>query len=60
MTQGTCGERTSKMEKDPVCGMDVDPKSAAGSRDHEGKTYHFCSPSCMKEFEKKPSRYVSS
>ena len=29
--------------KDVVCGMDIDPKSAAAKMDHQGKTYHFCS-----------------
>src|SRR5262245_48062067 len=32
--------------KDPVCGMDVIPESAAGRSVHDGTTYYFCSPSC--------------
>ena len=46
--------------KDPVCGMEVDPKTAAASREHEGKTYHFCSPGCAKDFEQNPQKYVSA
>ena len=29
--------------KDVVCGMDIDPKTAAAQMEYEGKTYHFCS-----------------
>ena len=48
------------MEKDPVCGMLVDPKQAAGQRQHLGKTYYFCSPDCLKKFDQAPQRYVAS
>ncbi|HET6953053.1 MAG TPA: heavy metal translocating P-type ATPase [Acidimicrobiales bacterium] len=44
--------------KDPVCGMDVDPHSAAGHVEHGGTTYYFCSPHCQAEFEADPERYV--
>jgi YHS domain-containing protein len=46
------------MEKDPVCGMDVDPKTAAGKSDYQGQTYYFCSPGCKKAFDKEPGKYV--
>ena len=37
------------MEKDPVCGMEVDPKKALkGEKD--GKTYYFCSQHCKDKF----------
>lgn len=42
---------------DPVCGMSVDPASAA-SAEHEGKTNYFCAPGCRKTFLKDPSQYV--
>ena len=48
------------MEKDVVCGMDVDPKKAAGQSVYEGKTYYFCSPACKQKFEANPSQYVQS
>jgi YHS domain-containing protein len=35
---------------DPVCSMQVDEKSAAGSLDHWGRRYHFCSDGCLEEF----------
>lgn len=44
------------MEKDVVCGMSVDPKSGIETK-YEGKTYHFCSADCKRQFEANPSKY---
>ena len=46
------------MAKDPVCGMNVDEKKAAGSSAYSGKTYYFCCPHCKVEFDKNPAKYV--
>ncbi len=46
------------MAKDPVCGMDVDEKKAAGKSEYQGQTYYFCSPGCKKEFDKEPQKFV--
>ncbi|MGB2752372.1 MAG: heavy metal translocating P-type ATPase [Pyrinomonadaceae bacterium] len=35
---------------DPICGMTVDPTTAAGTFNHEGKTYYFCSKGCLQKF----------
>jgi len=48
------------MTKDPVCGMTVDPKTAAGKSEYQGQTYYFCSPGCKKAFDKEPQKYVAS
>jgi YHS domain-containing protein len=48
------------MEKDPVCGMDVDPKTAAGKSEYQGQTYYFCSVGCKKDFDKEPQKYVTA
>lgn len=48
------------MAKDPVCGMEVDEKNAAGTAEHNGKTYYFCSPGCKVAFEKDPHKYAHS
>jgi Cu+-exporting ATPase len=37
------------MAIDPVCGMEVDERTAL-SAEHEGKTYYFCSPGCRDKF----------
>ena len=40
----------SKSSIDPVCGMTVDPARAAGSIVYGGRTYSFCSKSCLQKF----------
>ena len=46
------------MVKDPVCGMQIDPKSAVDSRQVDGKTYYFCSDACVQKFDAKPEQYL--
>ena len=46
------------MAKDPVCGMDVNPKEAAGKSEFRGATYHFCGPSCKREFDGDPEKFA--
>jgi Cu+-exporting ATPase len=43
---------------DPVCGMDIDPATAAGTSEYQGQTYYFCSPGCKKSFDKDPEQYL--
>lgn len=43
-------------EKDPVCGMNVEPTSAKFKSRHQGKDYYFCSGHCQKQFEEKNYR----
>ncbi len=47
-------------EKDPVCGMMVDPRKSAGKVEQAGKTYHFCSPRCVERFRNEPEKFLSS
>ncbi len=47
------------MEKDPVCGLDVDPKTAEASSQYQGKTYYFCSSGCKTSFDKEPQKYLT-
>jgi Cu+-exporting ATPase len=44
--------------KDPVCGMTVDPQSAAGQSDFAGTTFYFCSSSCKERFDRAPATFV--
>jgi YHS domain-containing protein len=44
--------------KDPVCGMDVDPKTAAGKSEYDGQTFYFCSTGCKRSFDKDPEKYL--
>jgi len=43
---------------DPVCGMTVQPETAAGSYVHAGKTYYFCATSCLTKFKNDPAYYL--
>jgi Cu+-exporting ATPase len=44
---------------DPVCGMTVDPRHAAGSAVYDGRTFYFCSPHCLEKFQADPPRYLT-
>ncbi len=46
------------MAKDPVCGMEVDPKKAAGKSEYRGQTYYFCAPGCKNEFDEYREKYA--
>jgi len=46
------------MAVDPVCGMTVNPDRAAGTVDHDGTTYYFCSKSCVAKFQADPKKYL--
>src|SRR5687768_17016115 len=54
MTANTIAENVI----DPVCGMSVDPASAARYTDFHGHTYHFCSDTCKTKFDADPDKYV--
>jgi Cu+-exporting ATPase len=49
---------TLETVKDPVCGMDVEPRKAAARREFEGRTYYFCSNVCAGSFDENPRSYV--
>ena len=44
--------------KDVVCGMDVDPRTAKASCEHEGQRYYFCCGHCEQKFRAEPQRYL--
>jgi len=46
------------MERDPVCGMQVDPATARAKAEHGGRTYFFCCAGCAKKFEAAPEQYL--
>jgi P-type Cu+ transporter len=48
------------MERDPVCGMTVDPSKVAAKAEHDGKTYYFCAQGCAKRFVQAPEKYLAS
>jgi P-type Cu+ transporter len=44
---------------DPVCGMTIDPETAAGSHEYRGRTYYFCNPTCLERFKADPEGFLS-
>ena len=44
---------------DPVCGMTVQPSTAAGSSECQGRTYYFCATSCLAKFRADPIYHLT-
>ena len=55
----TSEKATRPLVKDPVCNMDVNPATAAGSSEYKGQTYYFCSLGCVKRFNADPEKYLA-
>ncbi len=45
-------------EKDPVCGMNVDPSRAKATHEHAGKMFYFCCAGCKEKFSAEPAKYL--
>ncbi|HEY8032533.1 MAG TPA: heavy metal translocating P-type ATPase [Methylocella sp.] len=56
---GKGGEAT-QLEKDPVCGMTVDPDSAKHSAEYGGHTYYFCGQGCKTKFAANPVSFLGA
>jgi Cu+-exporting ATPase len=59
------GERAGNREedsvatvKDLVCGMEIDPATAAAIGEYRGQTYYFCSQGCHDSFMAEPEKYA--
>jgi P-type Cu+ transporter len=48
---------TAEKVKDPVCGMMIDPATAAAKRTYGGKDFYFCAQGCAREFDSDPQKY---
>ena len=46
------------MAIDPVCGMEVDEKTAKYKTEYKDETYYFCAPGCKFTFEEDPESYI--
>jgi Cu+-exporting ATPase len=44
---------------DPVCGMNVDPRTTVHRHEHQGRTYYFCSDRCRSGFAGAPAKYLN-
>ena len=47
------------MERDPVCGMSVDPLRAAAQAEHVDKNYFFCGKGCAEKFRADPEAILA-
>lgn len=58
---GGVGEQADvEKDIDPVCGMSVQPSSAAATAVHDGNTYYFCCRGCADSFAEDPASYLES
>jgi P-type Cu+ transporter len=48
------------LERDPVCGMNVNPATAKHIHEHEGKKLYFCCAHCVEKFKATPQQYLSA
>ena len=46
-------------ERDPVCGMNVNPATAKHTHEHAGKKYYFCCAGCADKFKANPAGYLN-
>ncbi len=55
----TASNPVSTLERDPVCGMNVNPATAKHVHDHAGKKYYFCCAGCVDKFKANPQSYLN-
>jgi len=48
------------LERDPVCGMNVNPATAKHIHDHGGKNFYFCCAPCVEKFKADPAKYLAA
>ena len=48
---------TAEEVKDPVCGMLIDPATAAAKRTFKGRDFFFCAQGCARAFDSDPEKY---
>src|ERR1700728_4253347 len=55
----TASNPTTALERDPVCGMNVNSASPTHVHEHGGKKYYFCCASCLEKFRAHPQEYLN-
>jgi Cu+-exporting ATPase len=48
------------MEKDVVCGIQVDETTILNRSEYDGTMFYFCSPACKVKFDKRPESFANS
>lgn len=44
--------------KDPVCGMELEPRKETDKSEYQGQTYYFCWIGCKEKFDQNPGKYI--
>lgn len=44
-------DKTARTEQDPICGMRINPETAAAKRTRQGQRHYFCSLHCAAQFD---------
>ena len=57
-TAAAADQAKKELVADPVCGMKIDPKTAAAKSVYAGKTYYFCSQDEKAKFDGNPEKYL--
>ena len=57
---GGSGEKKAQSIKDPVCGMELDARTAEFSERYRGGLFYFCSDKCRGQFKQDPDRYTKA
>ncbi len=52
------GQSRKKLVKDPVCGLEMHRRTAAGERSLGAVTYYFCCTICTARFDREPGRFA--
>jgi P-type Cu+ transporter len=54
----TTSNPTPGLERDPVCGMNVNPAAAKHVHEYSGTKYYFCCAGCAEKFKANPPGYL--
>jgi Cu+-exporting ATPase len=51
-------DQADALERDPVCGMNINPATAKHVHQHGEKSYYFCCAGCADKFKADPAKYL--
>jgi Cu+-exporting ATPase len=53
-------DQAGGLERDPVCGMNVNPATAKHVYGHDGRNHYFCCAPCLERFKADPAKYLGA
>jgi YHS domain-containing protein len=51
-------QEVNALQRDPVCGMEVDPQKTTYTSEYHGQKHYFCSFSYKQKFDSNPQHYT--